>query len=252
MREEKVKSYIKIFCVAMVGAVVVIGGGLAIYSRVPHTDRYGFRHERMSEKERASEEKALNKAKKNKDSSKSGNFTVEKFDKAKLNLDKIDSRTFIETVEPKLRAHKGENYYTFDFGDGTGLYCPLSNITQTMLYGTINDKGQVTGEQLRITVTGTTVSTQKSSDLGYGALFKAVTTSIPGKYMNDGLRIKADDSKNAVEIHLQMGEGETEASARNAVSEILAAVAPNISSDTTIDWLVNDTYEYHSTGSTLQ
>lgn len=75
----------------------------------------------------------------------------------------MTAHQFIEKITPVLKAYKGKNYVTFDFGDGTGIYWAFSDLTYDGVYGNLDEAGVTIDTQYIIAVNGTRVTATEGS-----------------------------------------------------------------------------------------
>lgn len=113
---------------------------------------------------------------------------------SKKEFKKMSKREFIDKITSVLDAYKDKLYTTFDFGDGTGIYFPFSDITKGGQYGEIDKKGMILHRMGDITIKGNDVIYQKTlimSSKESMALYKY----IPSEFVTDdfGLCLIKDD-----------------------------------------------------------
>ncbi len=146
--------------------------------RITWTDKSGFRH--MGAVEEVPEERA----------EEGRDYYVVPADKAEFKA--MDSHAFIEKVTPVLEAYHDKRYVSFMFGDGTGIYFPDADISLDASYGTLDEKGLITGREGYITIAGTQVSYEPvTADMSPESA--AALDVLPREYKNDDLSACIDD-----------------------------------------------------------
>lgn len=123
---------------------------------------------------------------------KSGNINADKninreyaiLSVSKKEFKKMSKREFIDKITSVLDAYKDKLYTTFDFGDGTGIYFPFSDITKGGQYGEIDKKGIILHRIGDITIKENDVIYQKTLKMSSKesmALYKY----IPSEFVTD-------------------------------------------------------------------
>lgn len=76
----------------------------------------------------------------------------------------MTTHQFLSKINPIFKAYSGKSYITFDFGDGTGLYCPYANKKYDFIYGTIDESGHIVSQNLYVHVAGNEITTEDASE----------------------------------------------------------------------------------------
>lgn len=164
------------------------------------------------------------------------------------NFQLVEDSTFVFLTKQALRANEGKAYLTFTFPDGTGICFVSSTYQNAATYGKVNKKGIITKELEYIKVNGNTVTVTAPPN-GVNNLSAKVSQKIPDKYQNDGLGVSLDEGARLGEITLVTMPNEDE---RDCVKEVLSVISPDLPSDMTITWTVNEHSTFTSVGATLQ
>ncbi len=194
------KHFIK-FTVLIAIVIALLCAVVLFLSNAAWTDKNGFTHNTESS-EYASDENAAR------------TYAIVEIDKSLLDM---SDHKFIETVTPVLEAYSDKYYTTFDFGDGTGLYFPGSDVNETAFYGNIDENGQITQQISYISVNGTQL-TREEARLSASEASLKMEEYYPDEYKNDASWVTVADNI----LYLTIGIDE------NATLTDCAQVATNI------------------------
>lgn len=194
------KRFIKF--TAFIATIILVACGIVFYlTNETWTDRNGFTHNTKTSEYES-------------DKNASRTFAIVEMDKGILGL---SDHKFIETVTPILEAYSDKYYTTFDFGDGTGLYFPGSDVNETAFYGDIDENGLITQQISYISINGTQV-VKEAARLSASEESLKMEEYYPEKYKNDSAWVTvADDC-----LYLTIGIDE------NATLSDCAAAATDI------------------------
>lgn len=170
------KRFIK-FTVLIAIVITLLCAVVLFLSNATWTDKNGFTHNTESS-EYASDENA------------SRAYAIVEMDKSLLDM---SDHKFIETVTPVLEAYSDKYYTTFDFGDGTGLYFPGSDVNETAFYGNIDENGQITQQISYISVNGTQL-TREEARLSASEASLKMEEYYPDEYKNDASWVTVADN----------------------------------------------------------
>lgn len=150
MRTNK-KFVIGIICVFLALALL-IGSFVFVdwyQNRSVFTDKYGWVHNAEGTEYESDPYASLN-------------YVIVNCDKKEFS--EMTSHQFLNKITPVFKAYKGKTYVTFSFGDGTGIYWPYADKKYDGIYGSIDDLGHVTGQEMILHVDGNMVRKEEASE----------------------------------------------------------------------------------------
>ena len=186
----------------IIGVLLVIALiGLTILGKIlptiKWTDKYGFEHNVENNTVYTQDENA-------------GRSYALITQLSKEDYQTLSNHELIKKIKPVLAVYSGKQYTTFDFGDGTGLTFPLSDINQPAMYGTIDEIGRVLSIEETLYVSGDSIE-KVSAPATAKQESKDAINLMPEQFFNDSTMAFTIDGITYLRIFVETSQIESSA-----------------------------------------